>query len=480
MGISVNSKKVNLFMEYFELLFKIEFLLFGFLGYNAFTFGRPIMTVFVLISTAMAGVILLYRIVNYKVYVKNIFLWLLLLFLCSFAVSLLANRSYGGLSEGIRAAAWMGMQYIILFLHNPHNTIEKDKREFSIVSWVFIIYMFIAVVISIVFLFLNKSFLFTVGSAETPIYIYAGLVWGRLWGVFTDPNYGSVMSVVAVLLSYYFICVCKKKWLTVLLSVNIVLQIIYIAFSDSRTGIVCMMFGFAVCAYFFLQKAFKAFKKPAVRQVLSVLCVFLIVVSCWLVPKFIKQGYNKTISYIHTQTEPSETDDVEIEELLLGREEDIENDFSNRRFDLWKSGIEIMKTSPIIGVSHFGLTNYAKANLPHTYLIDNTLGQFDNFHNAYINVLVGQGIIGFLIICVFTAVAAIYILSYIWKARNDLSAYVIVLLSVIIAVGCSTMFVSDVFYINSPCATMFWLTLGYAVHYVSNAKDANKNKERLP
>ncbi len=468
-------QKLDRFFSVFEFLFKAEFLLFGFLGYNSFTFGHPVMSVFVMITTAMAGVLLLYRVFHFKDYIHNKFIWLLILFLGSFAVSLLVNRQYGGIGNGVKAAAWMGMQYLLLFLYNPKRSVEKDKREFKYISWVFVIYMILGVLVSLVFLFANQSFIFKIGSPNEEVYVYAGLLWGRLWGIFTDPNYGSVMAVVSVLLSYYFYRLYKNKGIRAFLIINIILQILYVVFSDSRTGIVSMLIGFSVCGYLTLRSCEKIQLKAFAKQSVCVLCALIIAVSCWFVPQGVKKGYNTAVSYFYQQQGSSEDEPGEKEEPLLGREGDIENDYSNRRFDLWKSGFEIFKTSPVLGVSHFNVVEYAKVNLPNTYLIDNDYSPFDNFHNAYINILVGQGLVGFAIAIVFTAFAGLYILIHLWKSRNVLESYLITLFSVILAVGFSTMFVSDVFYVNSPCATMFWLSLGYAIHLVE--KNYSMSKE---
>ncbi len=53
--------KLDRVFDWIDLAYKILFLVYGLLYFNSFTFGTPVMSAFVAISTLMAGVLLLYR-----------------------------------------------------------------------------------------------------------------------------------------------------------------------------------------------------------------------------------------------------------------------------------------------------------------------------------------------------------------------------------------------------------------------------------
>lgn len=60
------------------------------------------------------------------------------------------------------------------------------------------------------------------------------------------------------------------------------------------------------------------------------------------------------------------------QEIQTGREQDLQKDVSNGRIQLWKSGIEIWKTSPVYGTGYSTVVDYAKENVKGTYIIENS------------------------------------------------------------------------------------------------------------
>ena len=59
---------------------------------------------------------------------------------------------------------------------------------------------------------------------------------------------------------------------------------------------------------------------------------------------FKKKGYNLVQSSISSsQNVVPEEGKPQKPSLEIGREQDLVNDFSNRRFDIWESGVEVLK-----------------------------------------------------------------------------------------------------------------------------------------
>lgn len=441
-----------------DMAFKIEFLIFGFLSFNSYSYGRPIMSVFVILSTALAGIDLLLRLLVYKNYIKNIFLWILGFFLVSYAVTTFINRDLGIMTP-VKTFAWMAMQYVLLFACDNTKSHDDHKKEFTIFSYVFSVWVFASSLIGIIQAFMFYGTSTRVNFPDYHEYVNSGLVWGRLWGVYNDPNFGAVMAVVAVLLSLYYFISNKKTAIRILSALNILVQLLYIAFSDSRTGLVCL--AISVSAFTFLtliKKQVKKDKKIASVRIMALLLTVVAAFSCIAVPTVMTKTFNTVIKNININNpniNPADQGET------IGREQDIENDFSNRRFDLWKSSIDVFKTAPVFGVSYNNLKQYSQQNCPDTYLVNNDYGMYSNFHNSYLNILAGQGAVGFLISIIFTVFAAVYVLFKYFKGKQNIFAAM--LISVIAAIGASTIFLSDVFYVNSANATMFWYALGLSV-----------------
>ena len=106
------------------------------------------------------------------------------------------------------------------------------------------------------------------------VVVILGFLWNRLWGVYSDPNYGAVFSAITIIMSLYFYKDAKKP-LKALYIINIILQICYIAFSDSRTGMVSLFCALLVYVYLTALRSKKLEAKKAFAR--GVICVLLAV-----------------------------------------------------------------------------------------------------------------------------------------------------------------------------------------------------------
>ncbi|MGN1217200.1 MAG: O-antigen ligase family protein, partial [Phocaeicola sp.] len=143
----------------------------------------------------------------------------------------------------------------------------------------------------------------------------------------------------------------------------------------------------------------------------------------------------------------------------VGRDDNT-SDPSNRRFSIWKSGVEIWNTKPVFGVSWANLTNYAEKEVPNTYIVNNDLQNFSSLHNMVLDVLVGQGIIGIVLLgCI-----NINTLAFIIKNYKKLCGVNELLGGFFFTIMCisffTSLFISSIFYINSPESYTFWFVFG--------------------
>ena len=69
-------------------------------------------------------------------------------------------------------------------------------------------------------------------------YALVGLLNNRLFGIYIDPNFGALFATLSIYFSlYYFLKEKRKIWQTFFNVVNIIVQILYIGLSYSRTGL---------------------------------------------------------------------------------------------------------------------------------------------------------------------------------------------------------------------------------------------------
>ena len=401
-------------MGYFTsgLIFKIIYLILVLVSFSSILLYIPYLkNVLVAASVLLGGIVLLYRVIHIRRFLKMKYIWLLIAFIGSYGISMLLNLKYGFL-EPLQAMVWMVFQYFILFLKDPEQPREQTEKEFRIISWVYLIYMLCASILSFLQLLFNHSIMdYTKNPAQL-----SGLVWGRLWGAYTDPNYGSVLSIVAIFIGIYLVKCYKNIFVKILCGANAVIQVLYIAFSDSRTGLVCIAAGGAFYAYVRLIKLPKLESRKAAGRVISCITALCIMCALFILPR------------------------------------------------------------GIFGVSMFNAVAFAQEQLPNTFLVNNDVMIFDNLHNSFLNILLSQGIVGFVIAMIFTVLSAIYVLQGIARMRgtreNPDCVRITALASILITIVASMMFIGDVFYLNSGASFMFWNILGMLFVYFEKANSA--------
>ena len=118
------------------------------------------------------------------------------------------------------------------------------------------------------------------------------------------------------------------------------------------------------------------------------------------------------------------------------------------------------------------MVSFAEKLLPNTYILNNGQGIFNCMHNSFLDVLVSQGIIGF---GVFMAFAIIIFWSFCKKSfemkqENDF-LFVSVIFSIFATLVFSSLFISQIIYINSIGGILFWILLGYLMNYINQSSE---------
>lgn len=116
--------------------------------------------------------------------------------LCAVGVAYKAVRAVGN----AKALVWMAFQYFILYTYDTTSDGTAEKKEFYIISHFFMAYTFLAVAAGTVMLFADYYSYTEVNG----VVVILGFLWNRLWGVYSDPNYGAVFSAITIIMSLYF------------------------------------------------------------------------------------------------------------------------------------------------------------------------------------------------------------------------------------------------------------------------------------
>ncbi len=459
-------------------VFKVLYLLLAFLSFNSLFANRPILTYSSYLLTAVGLVYLLYRFFHFNQYRKTKGCIVLLFFVGSYIISSLLTIRYGIL-ENVKGAIWMIFQFFLLYAYDYRVTKSTAKREFKIFSHIFVGYTFLMAVAGLILFFMNYHSYQIINGKRVII----GFLWKRLWGLYSDPNYGAVFGVITIILCLYYFITVKKVWLKVFYAVSIILQISYIAFSDSRTSLVAFMATGGIMAFLFsirwkkLQK-YKTAAKVTISLMLALVCCVLpyFVIHATVdagnyALQWLYRDDSETLEGKPTLPPNEETDSS----LNIGREdEDINNDISNRRFSIWKSALEISATKPVFGVSFRNIYPYAKENLPATYIVNNDFTAFSNLHNMFFDLLVSQGIVGVVLFVIFIVLIIKTVFTRLFKKEGEEYHYYALLLSSIIPIAISAFFYSEILYINTGGAVFFWCVLGYLILGLTKENTAKK------
>ena len=478
--------------EILELVFKISYLCLSFATFVSVIYISPVQPILVKLTLALGALVILVRVINWKKYRKMPCLILMILFCLSFLLSTFMNRQYG-MTDNLKWILWTGLQFFALYVCDVERDTEKYRREFDIIAHLMIIGTAIAAAASLIMLAQSYSQFLTTPEGE---FIVTGFTWDRLWGVYTDPNYGAVFSVIGVILSVFFM-IEKKGIRKLFYIITAIFDFGYVVYSDSRTGEIAFVLGVGCLLYFCLirrESKGKGSKYRAAGYVKS-----LLIVVCVMAVAVCGESFLKTEN-IRYQTEVTQKAAAQKNTAIAGnpqssasnagkktkqqkskssnvqtaRQQNIEKDATNGRFSLWKSAVEVWQTSPIYGAGYSTFVAYAKENIPDTYAVNNEQGNYTSMHNAFFNTLAFQGGIGFVLFLLITIRIVQYVLLPVIRKNDGAELYLITMLASAGAVVISMLFLLDGIYTNSPSACILWIFSGYLVQYTYKIRSEEK------
>ena len=186
--------------------FKLYDLLYVLLAFNAFVNGSAVMEIATLILVLFGAVTAVCMAAQFHVYRKMPNIWIIAAFLVSYLISSGLTRQYG-VTDNLKEMLWLGISMIVIYGSSYMYEPDEMKQEFRILAWVWVAYCTIANLVSLSMVVWGRGY--KIGSGATAKVV--GLKWGRLWGIYDDPNHGGTIAVAAILLTIYLIVTAKKK-----------------------------------------------------------------------------------------------------------------------------------------------------------------------------------------------------------------------------------------------------------------------------
>lgn len=456
-------------LEHGETVAQILFLIYTILGFNSLTGGRKIVSVVMYLAYVTCAVVMLMRLFRWKRYAKTPGL-VCLVMLCGICmVSIVMNRRYGLKRNVVGLIFWM----VYFFLYFAQDT--KAERELVIRRFRLAVHLvsgsaFLLAAISLGMMVMGYSKTVTVGTTQ----MIRGFAQGRLFGAYLNPNGGAFVAAAVMLLSLDAFRRDRRVWHRIFAGGNLLVQFFYLTFSDSRGGRLCLAAGLGT--YVFLE-IFRMGQKNhrrsrwAVALVLAALCVW----AGWKAPKVAQNAYNTMISEISLQIAQKQDPSAPSGDALTAQEEevrqqllsayqvkrgyDLSGDISNRRFDIWKSGLELAKRRPWYGLTFGGYLSFAEEEMPNTYVVSNNYRKVDTLENDFMNLLVSNGFVALGVFLVFVAWILIRVLRGIFT-RTQLDPAVPGMMAICAVAAVFSMFNSSMLYSKCQVIPLFWLAVG--------------------
>lgn len=440
--------------------FKICYLVYLLLAFNAFINGTAWMYKASYVITAAGAGMILWMLFRYKRYKKAYSVWLLGAFAVSYLISAVTHMSYG-VTENVRGMIWLVLPLVLLYVSAFDMSGEEIRREMRWLSGIYVLYCTAANVVSLSMVYWGRKYDY---MDETGTVHSIGYRWNRLWGVYDDPNHGATITVIALfMLIYLFYCV-GKLWQKVNIGLIFLVNFLYLVLSDSRTGIMCLAAGivFRVLLFSWLKKKRGVrFKRVLVLLVCGVLAAGIVFAADAGVKAVYQPIEKQIVKALRTKNKLSH-DSVD----KGNRKQDLTYNYSSGRIEIWENGLQIVKDSPFIGVGYRNIAEYAEKHFPDGYLVKNPYGvKYDSMHNLELDILIGQGILGVIISLLLAGNTIIILYRNVHRTPTEYHIEMICAVAAVGALGLAGTFLSFIFYVNAPQNICFWLFLGYAMRF---------------
>lgn len=459
------SGKYNVASVIFKLLLVIHYLLNLTVFFNGFNY------LMILCGVLLPIIVFSGHFGYFKTKKENVKLYALyLLFIVSYIVTFTLMKKYDIVGSG-KILIWTILHMFLIFNTSYMRNIGDLKKE------IYNVFNFSIIVMSI--LNLHNLYLL-ISHIQTTMVDFEGKIhpmgltkWGRFYGNFYDVNYTSVAIVCTILMAIYLFKICKSKFKKILLVLSIFLQMLYLYFGQSRTGLIAFSIAFIGFIIFnYIIKKFN-FKKLFVSCCLFIIFVLIIPKASLTIYNYVSYGnHDNKITIVDKNSKKTDNgnkhdenkEDVMIQndnEILMGRT-DYNNDFSNGRLSIWECGINTFKKNPVFGIGFSNILGYSQEKFPESFVAQK---KFEAYHNTYIDLLVSQGLIGFLIalsIFIYFAIIVFKTMSQLRRNNdhNHLELHFQLTLMVA-AILVSSLLVSQIFYVNNCVTFFFWLIMGY-------------------
>lgn len=292
-----------------------------------------------------------------------------------------------------------------------------------------------------------KNIHYTTISPEN-LRIRQGIVDGRLFGLFSDPNFAAFTSLIIIILLTYTIMHTKIKTLKIYSTISIFINLCYLIMSNSRTIYITALGVLFTAIVLITYNNLKTDPASDTKTFLllsgkRLLIAVLGVIAIYSVIFF-------PMRQIGQFMEPARS----VNDMV--REDVTTENITNNRSTIWKNYFSLYKDKPVFGFSIRSALPYATDKYPDSYLART---QYVT-HNSYISLLIETGAAGFGVMGAFFLLTFIQSLKRI-RQKEKISTNYILFVSLIVAVLIFLMCFHDVFFTVNIETMLLYIGIGY-------------------
>lgn len=414
-------------------------------------------------------------------------------------ISSLLYINYGW-ADNAKVIVWQVVQMFLIYsfyLRLNKEELQKYSRNiFIVISAIFTV----AVIISIYQFIMQISYNTPVEGSNNR----QGFQENRLFGIFGYVFFAPLMSLLLGMGAVYSSVKAKRVWLKVLFAVQAVLFFIYVVLSGTRSTLVSMIFGIAVCGALIARNILTE-KRKNWSNLGRRSSVIAVAVVCAVLVYGAYSGTHTLLSKIpvvlgtqhsvdsgntgDTDNEDDISEPIEGDIDILERPDTQSGDISNGRFKIWKDylscGFSSVKTV-LFGFSpnymsiiqeefpDIYIVQYSKEHFPQSF----EMGRIYDTHNGYLAMDISTGILGFAAMMAFLICILIRAIKYFIKRKHP-DGISILIFTMLVVIAVAILFDTDIFYKCSCGSIIFWLLIGCMVKYTELPENKGTGSDSL-
>ncbi|MBE5780362.1 MAG: O-antigen ligase family protein [Clostridiales bacterium] len=395
-------------------------------------------------------------------------LWMLVAFMAVLILSILVNLP-SGLDKNMMSVAAAALTFFVVYYLGEEDS-AKQKKTFEDCLKIILVYSCVMSAISILMYFSN---------------ICLVNYKGRFCGVYENAILSGLVANGGLFCTVYFIWGWKRRPLLIklLCIVQIIVQVIMIFVSNSRSAFLCFITFFVI--YIGMKIAnLHILKNPNGNRVLKIIVALLTAAAILMGSGLIADGINdsmyelnKTLFTLrYPDFDPDNPNYLDTENWFAPKP--FERDFSSgARWALVITGWEVFSENPILGVSPGNLVEVVEDKLTVNGKAPSYLKalQGGRIHNSYLDIMASMGIAGALCMLMFAVYTVIKAYQCTFALRRDYPAYDhnTFVVSLIGAMAVYFFVESTILFTMSFAEAFFWLCLG---HLAQRAKALDRGR----